>query len=65
VDMDPDKVASAALAEHGSQAPEVAAELRAALEATREWAEQQGMEPGQGLFARTAVILDELPANVA
>ena len=62
MEMDPDKVASAALAEHGAQAPEAVTALRGALEETRVWAEQNGMEPGQGIFARTAVVLDELTA---
>ena len=65
VDLDPDKVASAALAEHGAAAPPAVERLRGALEETREWAEANGMEPGPGLFARTAAILDELPARVA
>jgi hypothetical protein len=65
IDMDPDKVASAALAEHGGVAPDVAQRLREALEGTREWAEQNKLDPGQGLFTRTAAILDELPAYVA
>ncbi len=61
VDLGPDKVASAALAEHGGLAPDLAGRLRKVLEDTRDWAEQNGLEHGQGLFARTAVILDELP----
>jgi hypothetical protein len=63
MEMDPDKVASAALAEHGAQAPDAVSTLRATLEETRVWAEQNGMEPGQGIFARTAVVLDELPQH--
>jgi hypothetical protein len=63
--LDPDTVSSAALAEHGGEAPELAVRLREVLEETREWADENGMEPGQGLFARTAVILDELPDHVA
>ena len=65
VETDPDKVASAALAEYGAVAPGAVSRLRDALEETREWADQNGMEPGQGLFARTAAILDELPEHVA
>jgi hypothetical protein len=65
IEMDPDKVASAALAEHGHEAPVVAAHLREVLEETREWSDQNGMEHGRGLFARTSVILDELPDHVA
>jgi hypothetical protein len=65
VEMDPDKVASAALAEHGGEAPDAAARLREVLEETRTWSEANGMDAGQGLFARTSVVLDELPAHVA
>ena len=64
IDLDPDKVASAALAEHGTTSPELVARLREVLEETRSWSEQNGMEPGRGLFARTATILEELPAHV-
>lgn len=60
IEMDPDKVASAALAEHGAAAPDVTGRLRVVLDETREWADQQGVDHGQGLLARTAVILDEL-----
>lgn len=63
-DTDPDKVASAALAEYGSHAPEVAARLREVLDETRVWSDHNGMDNGRGLFARTAVILDELTAQV-
>lgn len=65
VEMDPDKVASAAIAEHSGLAPELAQRLRDVLEETRTWSEQNGMDPGQGLFSRTAVVLDELPGKVA
>jgi hypothetical protein len=65
IEMDPDKVASAALAEHGHLAPEVAARLREVLEETREWSDENGLEHGRGLFARTSVILEELPDHVA
>jgi len=61
VETDPDKVASAALAEHGGVSPEAARVLREALESTREWSDQNGFDHGQGLFARTSVILDERP----
>jgi hypothetical protein len=64
VEMDPDKVASAALAEHGGLAPAAATVLRDALESTREWSDTNGMDHGQGLFARTAAVLDELPGKV-
>lgn len=65
VEMDPDKVASAALAEHGGQAPEVAQRLREVLDETRQWSDDNGMEHGQGIFARTTVVLDELPDHAA
>ena len=65
VEMDPDKVVSAVLAEHTATAPELMGRLREVLEETRVWADEQGMDHGQGLFARTAVVLDELPAHVA
>ena len=65
IETDPDKVASAALAEQGATAPAAVGRLREVLEETRIWADQNGMEPGQGLFARTAAILDELPQHVA
>jgi hypothetical protein len=63
METDPDKVASAALAEHNSTAPAAVQVLRDALEETREWADQNGVEHGQGLFARTALVLDELPSH--
>jgi hypothetical protein len=63
IETDPDKVASAALAEHNSTAPDAVAVLREALEETREWADQNGVEHGRGLFARTALVLDELPQH--
>lgn len=58
VETDPDKVASAALAEHGASAPEITGRLRVVLDETREWADEQGLDHGQGLFARTAAVLD-------
>jgi hypothetical protein len=64
IDVDPDKVASAALAEHGGEVPELAARLREILDETREWAEQNGMEHGRGLLSRASVILDDLPDHV-
>lgn len=60
VETDPDKVASAALAEHGAAAPEITGRLRVVLDETREWADGQGLDHGQGLFARTAAVLDLL-----
>jgi hypothetical protein len=63
METDPDKVASAALAEHGATAPEAVQVLRETLDETREWADHNGVDHGQGLFARTALILDELPEH--
>jgi hypothetical protein len=60
VETDPDKVASAALAEFGTTAPEATQRLRQVLDETRAWAEENGLEPGQALFARTALVLDQL-----
>ena len=65
VELDPDKVVSAVLAEHTATAPELIARLREVLEETRRWADEQGLDHGQGLFARTAAVLDELPEHVA
>jgi hypothetical protein len=62
METDPDKVASAALAEHGAAAPEVTGKLRQVLDETREWADEQGLDHGRGLFARTAAVLDTLDA---
>ena len=62
IETDPDKVASAALAEHGEVAPDVTGRLRVVLDETREWADGQGVDHGQGLFARTAAVLDTLDA---
>jgi hypothetical protein len=60
METDPDKVASAALAEHGATAPDVTGRLRHVLDETREWADNQGLDHGRGLFARTAAVLDTL-----
>lgn len=62
VELDPDKIASAALAEFGSEAPEATQRLREVLEGTREWAEENGMPSSKGILTRTALILNELPA---
>ncbi len=60
-----DKVASAALAEYGSTAPEAVQRLRETLEQTRAWAEDQGMEPSRGLLMRSSGVLEGLAtANV-
>lgn len=64
MEADPDKVASAALAEYGAEATEATGRLREVLEETRTWSEQNGLERGRGLFARTAVVLEELPGHV-
>ena len=64
MEADPDKVASAALAEFGGQATAATSRLREVLEETRAWSDQNGLEHGRGLFARTAVVLDELPEHV-
>ncbi len=64
VETDPDKVASAALAEYGVVAPDATNELREVLETTRQWADENGVEHGRALFARTALVLEELPSNL-
>ncbi len=61
METDPDKVASAALAEHNATSPELVARLREVLEETRAWSEENGLDAGQGLLSRMGVILDELP----
>lgn len=53
----PDNVASAVLAELNATAPEAVAVLRESLEATREWAEEHGLDDKDALFARTAELL--------
>lgn len=63
VETDPDKVASAALAEYGTVAPEATGRLREVLDATRQWADENGLEHGRALFARTALVLDQLPEH--
>jgi hypothetical protein len=60
VETDPDKVASAALAMYGADSPDGVAKLRETLDETRTWGDQNGVEHGQALFARTALVLDEL-----
>ena len=62
VELGPDKIASAALAEFGSKAPEATARLREVLEETREWSDENGMTHAKGVLTRTALILNELPA---
>lgn len=60
IEVDPDKVASAALAEFGGDAPDAVNRLREVLEETREWSDENGLEHGRGLFARTAMVLEEV-----
>ena len=62
VELDPDKIASAALAEFGTVAPDATARLREVLEETRTWADENGMTPSKGVLTRTALILNDLPA---
>lgn len=59
-ELDPDKIVSAVLAEHQARAGEAVTTLRAALDDTREWAEQAGYEAGEGLMERSAAVLDQL-----
>ncbi len=61
METDPDKVASAALAEHNALAPDLVTRLREVLEETREWSEENGLDAGQGLLSRMSVVLEELP----
>ncbi len=61
VELDPDKIASAALAEFGSVAPDATTRLREVLDETREWADQNGMTHAKGVLTRTALILNDLP----
>jgi hypothetical protein len=60
VEIGVDRVCSAALAEVNAAAPDAAARLREVLDETREWAEQQAMEPGHAVFVRSAAVLGEL-----
>ena len=63
METDPDKVASAALAMYGADAQDVVGQLREALEETRTWADENGLEHGRALFARTALVLEDLPEH--
>ena len=63
METDPDKVASAALAMYGAEAQDAVGTLREALEETRTWADENGLEHGRALFARTALVLEELPEH--
>lgn len=62
METDPDKIASAVLAEHNATAPDLVARLREVLEETRQWSEENGLEAGQGLLSRMGVVLEELPS---
>ncbi len=55
--LGPDNVVSAVLAELNATAPDAVPPLRAALEGTREWAEEHGIDTKDALFARTAELL--------
>lgn len=61
VETDPDKICSAALAEFGTEAPDATTTLRATLEDTRAWADENGMTASKGILTRTALILNDLP----
>ena len=61
VELDPDKIASAALAEFGSVAHDATTRLREVLEDTRTWADENGMSPAKGVLTRTALILNTVP----
>lgn len=63
VELGPDKIASAALAEFGAESPEATLRLREVLDETRDWADENGIPHGQGILARTALVLDMLPAG--
>ena len=60
LESDPDKVASAALAMYGAAAPGPAEILRAQLELSRTWADENGLEHGQAVLMRTALVLDQV-----
>lgn len=63
IELDPDKIASAALAEFGTEAPEATGRLREVLEETRDWADENGMTSAKGVLTRTALILNEVPTG--
>lgn len=65
IESDPDKVASAALAMYGSDATEAVERLREVLDETRQWAEANGVDHGEGLLARTALVLEGLESSIA
>jgi hypothetical protein len=59
-----DRIASAALAEHGAGAHDAVLRLRAVLDDTREWSQDQGVEASEGILLRSAAILQRLDENV-
>lgn len=59
-----DKVASAALAEFGGDAPDASAELRETLEQVRAWADANDETHGRALFVQSALILEQLPQAI-
>ncbi len=61
VELDPDKIASASLAEFGTVAPDATSRLREVLEETRAWADENGMSAAKGVLTRTALILNSIP----
>lgn len=61
VEFGPDKIASAALAEFGPEAPEATARLREVLDTAREFADDNGLDHGQGIMGLTALRLAEVP----
>lgn len=63
IELDPDKVASAALAEFGTEAPEATSRLREVLDETRTWADENGVTPAKGVLTRTALVLGEVPTG--
>jgi hypothetical protein len=60
LESDPDKVASAALAMYGAAAPGPAEILRTQLDETRAWADENGLEHGQAVLMRTALVLEQV-----
>ncbi len=63
IDFGADKIASAALAEFGAESPEASARLREVLDQAREFAEDNGIDHGQGIMGLTAVQLAEIPTG--
>lgn len=62
IEFGSDKIASAALAEFGPEAPEAAARLREVLDTAREFADDNGLDHGQGIMGLTALRLAEVPS---